>query len=359
MEDNESAVHYQTSNGRMPASSGATTGLWPFLPRTALIASVVLMTLLLILLATARTTLDWPAQESERFALLGIFILGLVPILLVLVDVVVERGAKVEYKGIVFDFSQAKLPATPGITIPANIGVQGLGVWDSGRERILDTLRSAVASDIVTIDLEDGRAWWETRLLVLLAGAVRHGHPKILVFIATEEGIRQCFVGWGVAEELLPLLLPAHSQYPLAYHAASAAARQWAMVEPVGPNIQPQLLAWGMSGVAGKRPWEAFDLNSGLPNPFLAEHLLASELEQKVEQVETPRSISVVRLNDLFGAVLRRGMIDKSWSAERQLAEFFRHDSTYIAITQNRQFKSLVSRLSVLNSVVGTLTQRR
>ena len=103
----------------------------------------------------------------------------------------------------------------------------------------------------------------------------------------------------------------------------------------------------------------AFDYNSGLPNPFFAEQLLASELGKKVEQAEPPRTISLVRLADLFRPVLHREHIDESWPSERQLDEFFAYDAPYIAVTENDQFKALVSRISVLNTMVGTLVKSK
>jgi hypothetical protein len=102
----------------------------------------------------------------------------------------------------------------------------------------------------------------------------------------------------------------------------------------------------------------AFEGHTGLPNPFLAEQLLASQLAEKVEQVEPPRTISIVRLEELFRPALHRERIDETWSSEPQLAEFFARDSAYVALTRDGQFKSLVSRLSVLNAIVGTLAQR-
>ena len=52
-----------------------------------------------------------------------------------------------------------------------------------------------MASEIAVIDLEDGQAWWETRLLVLLAGAVRLKKPDKIVFLGTDAEIVDCFQG--------------------------------------------------------------------------------------------------------------------------------------------------------------------
>jgi len=338
--------------------------LWPFRPRTAFVFSISILVLSLIVLAISKTIYSWPDQGSEKTVLLGIFILSLIPLLLRLADVAIERGAVVQYKDLKIDFSQVQKATTSGITIPANIGVPGQAVADSGTNEILGALRQAATSYMVIIDLEKGQAWWETRLLILLSGAVRHNQPKIFVFVGTDGGVENCFQGWGTASDLLPLLLDAHPKYHMIYHSVLAATRQWELVEPQGPNIQPPLPVsmqppGQAPGLAGRHSWMAFDYNTGLPNMFYAEQLLASELGEKIEQVESPRTISLVRLEELFRPVLHKAVIDESWPSERQLMEFFNHDLEFMAITRNGQFKSLVSRIDVLNTMVGALVQNK
>ncbi len=338
--------------------------MWPYKPRTAFLFLISILIILVIALAISRTTYSWPSPDSEKTVLLGIFVLSLLPILLMLADIIIERGASVEIKGVKIDFSQAQMASPSSITIPANIGVPGQAVADSGTNQILDALRQAVTSDMAILDLEEGQAWWETRLLVLLSGAVRHNQPKTIVFVGTDGGIRNCFQGWGVASDLLPHLLKVHPKYPMIYHSVLAAVRQWELVEPGEPNSQPPQPAWmqppGQApGLASSHPWMAFDYDTGLPNKFFAEQLLASELGEKIEQVESPRTISIVRLEELFRPVLHRAVINETWPSERQLSEFFDSDSGYIAVTQNGKYSTLVSRQTVLNAIVKTLVEKK
>jgi hypothetical protein len=335
--------------------------LWPFKPKTSIIVAIVILFGLLFTVVILRVTLNWPSPESETAVLLGIFLLSLLPILLLLIDTMIERGGVVEYRGVKIDFSQAQRMEMAGPTVPANIGVPGQAVADSGTNEILDALREATTSESVIIDLQEGHAWWETRLLVLIVGAVRHNQPKLVVFVGTDGGVANCFQGWASAGDLLPYLLKAHPKYTLIYRSVLAAVRQWEMVEPQGPNTQPPQPAWMQQagGMAGAHSWMVFEYESGLPNPFFAEQLLASELGTKVEQEEPPKTISIVRLEDLFRPVLHKEHIDESWSNERQLDVFFDHDTPYIAVTDQGRFKALVSRVSVLNTMVGTLVKNR
>ncbi len=338
--------------------------LWPYQSRTAITFSILILILSLIAYIVLQTVFSWPSQETEKTVLLGIFIFSLIPILLMVADVVVERGAVVEYKGVKIDFSQVQKAATPGITIPANIGIAGQPVSDSSTTQILDTLREAEKSNCIVIDLEEGQAWWETRLLVLLSGAVRHSRPNIFAFVGKDGGVDKCFQGWGSADDLFPILLKAHPQYQQIYYSVLAAVRQWELVEPQGPNIQPAQPVWmqapgGTPGLAGKHPWMAFDHSTGLPNKLFAEQLFASELGEKIEQEESPRTISLVRLEELFRPVLHTAFIDETWTTERQLSEFFEDNLEYIAFTHNSQYKSLISRIDVLNTIIGELAQSR
>ena len=48
------------------------------------------------------------------------------------------------------------------------------------------------------------KAWWETRLLVLLAGAVRHKKPDKVVFVGKEANMDRRFqVSRGTAPKVL------------------------------------------------------------------------------------------------------------------------------------------------------------
>ncbi|MFX0206045.1 MAG: hypothetical protein ACFFDT_08655 [Candidatus Hodarchaeota archaeon] len=215
---------------------------WPFKPRTSIAFTVLILVCLLTIFIVLRATINWPSDKSETPVLIGILIFSLLPVLLALVDAIIERGGVIKAGGVEIDFSQVPQMGTSEFIVPVNIGISGQSVADSSTTEILDALKQATACDVVIIDLEDGQAWWETRLLVLLVGAVRLQKPQKLVFIGKDRGIDKCFQGWGHPRELLPLLLQAHPQYLRSYHAAKAAARQWELVEPTGDVANPPRL---------------------------------------------------------------------------------------------------------------------
>lgn len=330
---------------------------WPFPPKNSIVWTTAMLVGLLFILAVAKAYGVWPIDYgSDTAVLAGLVVVSLLPVLLAVLDVIIERGGAIEYAGVKINFSRFPQAGMPMFTVPANIGIPSQPVSDSSTTQILDALTRATNCEVITIDLGDGDEWWETRLLVLLTGAVRQGRPAKIVFVGKEGGVDGCLQGWGYSTKLFPYLLKAHPQYLRSYHAAQAAARQWGLVELVTPPhaVPPPFV---QPGLATQYAWMAFDAQTGLPNTFLAEQLLASELGQKIESEEGPRPISLVRLKEIFQPVLYRFEVDTAWPEERQFAEFFGSESEYVAITQKGRFLSLASRLSLLNAIVKGLVQ--
>jgi hypothetical protein len=338
--------------------------LWPFKRRSSILSAMILLIVLLGIVTILRVRTGWPSEKSESAVLIGVLLLSLLPVLLAVLDVIIERGGVIEHGGVKIDFSQVRQMGVSGVTVPVNIGVRGESVTDSSTTQVLDALKQATACDVVTIDLEEGQAWWETRLLVLLAGAARLRKPDKIVFVGTDAGKQQCFQGWAHPSDLLPHLLQAHPQYLRSLHAARAAARQWELVEPVNPVLPgspgavPAQPPWMQVGLTTQHPWMAFDGATGLPNELLAEQLLATDLGARVESEEDPKRISLVRLEELFRPVLNKDSIDQSWPVDRQISTFFDSDSPYIAVTQNGRYSTLISRLLVLNEVLRIIVER-
>jgi len=238
---------------------------------------------LLVIVAVIRQKTRWLGPELDRTVFLGILIFSLLPIILVLFDFLAERKGVLEYKGIKLDFSRVvQAQVYFSVSVPQNVGVPDRAVSDSDTTQILDALRNALTSEVAVVDLERGGAWWETRLLVLLEGAVRLGHPSAIVFVAIEETIPGLFMGWAPPDELLPLLLNADPRYKESYARAKAAAHQWELVEPPGAGQATQPLPW-MQGLAVQHQWMAFDAVSRLPNRFALEQFLAADLGTHIE----------------------------------------------------------------------------
>ncbi len=338
--------------------------LWPFGPRTSIFSAIAILIGLVLIFVALRVTLKLPSQENERMILIGMFLFSLLPIALAIVDVFIERGGVFEYRGIKIDFSKIQKWGGSEITVSDNIGLPNQPLNSSSMPDILDALEKSMTCDVVIIDLKDGQAWWETRLLVLLAGAVRLKKPEKMVFVGKDSGIDKCFQGWSHPHELLPYLLKAHPQYLRSYHAAQAAARKRELVEPVNPvnptnpGSTPPIPDWMNTGLVVVHNVNSFD-KDGLPKEMLAERLLAYDLGSNVESKEGSKRVSLVRLEELFRQVLYNESIDESWKPGLQMEKYFEIKSDYFAVTQDRRYSKLVSRLTVLNTITQTLVEKK
>ncbi len=98
---------------------------WPFQPRISVISVILVLVGLLLIVAILRATLGWPGEKSENVVLIGVLLLSLVPVLLALLDVIIERGGVIKYGGVEINFSEVRQMGMSGIPISVNIGIRG------------------------------------------------------------------------------------------------------------------------------------------------------------------------------------------------------------------------------------------
>lgn len=335
---------------------------WPYKPKISIIVAVILLFVLILITAILRSTINWPPEASTNTIIIGILLLSLLPVLLAILDVIIDKGGSIGYKDFKIDFGKVQQSGLSGFTIPANIGVPGMAVTDSGTSNILELLKQATATGIVVVDLEDGHAWWETRLLVLVSGAERLKKPDKIVFVANEEGKQRVFQGWAEPEELLQQLLKEDQQYLRSFYTARAAAKQWELYGPlemISPNTYYQIPVpplWMQSRIATNHSWMAFSTQTGFPNELLTEQYLQNELGNEIEQKPSgSKHINIARLNELFKPILIKQAIDMSWENEKQTKALFTSDAAFIAITENGKYSSLVPRQNLLNEALKTI----
>ena len=162
------------------ASGGARSGpFWPFSVTAAWLSVPVILVALAAALSIVRSSTSWLDEASVAWSLLGVVVLALLPLLLVVLGRVADRGGSVTLPG-GFALAFAGVEAVQGqagtVRISANLGAPpGIDVFDSGGGNLMAALSRAVTNPVVVVDLEDGNAWWETRLLILLSGGARLG----------------------------------------------------------------------------------------------------------------------------------------------------------------------------------------
>ncbi len=198
------------------------------------------------------------------------------------------------------------------------------------------------------MDLEDGHAWWETRLLVLCAGAKRLGRPSVIVFTAVQGGKAGRYLGWGRPQELLDSLLVSDPHYRTAYlqmrslAAVAPLRRRAGDTDPTTPSLAvdvPQM-AW------------IIDRQVNSPSPVLGEELLSEALKP----LETPpREIDSMRLQCLFHAVLHTASVDRTVPDAEWVRSALQSDDDYIALTESGRYVGMMTSSAVVRHTLLSL----
>ena len=331
---------------------------WPFRPQQSILFTLIFLIILVPLSGIFREDIGWGSDSSANVILIGVFIVGLLPVLLAAIDLIIERGGTIGYGELKIDFSKVSKSVDVSFKVPVNIGVRGNFVADSLTINILGALEEASSSSIIVIDLEDGNAWWETRLLVLLSGAERLNKPDKIVFVADNTKGEQYFLGWAGPKELMQLLLKKDLRYQQAFYAARAVAKQYESLSSFQPagRYTP---AWMQNVLNKNYSWMAFAPGTDLPNPFLTEQILQDQLGENIERPGGAIAINSKSLLQMFDPVLNKQVIDKSWTDEQQTSELFIGDAPFIAITEHENYLTLVSRQMLLSQVLKDIVAKK
>ncbi|MGF1426525.1 hypothetical protein [Kitasatospora sp. LaBMicrA B282] len=299
-----------------------------------------LLAALLIVWGAARTALHLE-QVSAGWVLLGIAALSVLPLVLVVLDGLASTGGSIEV-GTVKIALTAETAVQPQVVVPSNVtNDPGTALADSGGHRILTALKKAAAADAVVVDLADGHAWWETRLLILCAGATRRGRPSAVVFTGVQAGRPGRFLGWGHPNELLEALLEADPDYRREYVKANgfgATARLDTAQRLPDPPSVPVVVPADQPAVL---------------NPFLEEQFLAILLAPK--ETPAPVEISTGRLHSLFDSVLRTASVDRSVGDADWVRSALRSEDERIVLTESGRYVGMMSRGAVTRAALLSL----
>ena len=138
-----------TSHSGSPVEAGSGFRLWPYRSRTALLASLILLLLLILALVGLRAADALAGDRISAWLLLGVVLVSLVPVFLILLDRVAESAGTVRGPGgVKVSFASVEVKARV----------------DFGRTTISRT--SAGIPPLVSPTVQVGRSWRRFNLLL-------------------------------------------------------------------------------------------------------------------------------------------------------------------------------------------------
>jgi hypothetical protein len=262
-----------------------------------------------------------------------------------------------------------------------NLGSLPGQVQDADRANIFDSLKKAVGTPGgVEADLKEGDDWWDTRLLVLVAGAVRLGSPKAVVFTSTTSDPPRGFVGWATPSELLRRLLAREPKLRDAYHAAQQDLLMQQLATPMALGGPPMLLPWPASAKmegswpvddplppfaerkAGTTDKVEYNFPSagqaslpyvGPEDEFRTERVLLNRVvELGLEEPGAPRWLTEVRVRELFSSILHTDALEREDDDRNWVETILTSTADFVAVTRGHRFENLVPRRAAVNAVL-------
>ncbi|MGW8375346.1 hypothetical protein [Streptomyces sp. ODS28] len=321
---------------------------WPFGPGSALLTSAVLLIIQVTGFFLLRAFADWPDEGLQPGVLIGLVAISSLPVLLMLLENVAAGGGSLGGFGFTLNFgavAESAAEQAPSGDIPRNMGAsEGLDIQPGG-PHVLMAVEAFAKNDLAVIDLEDGTAWWETRLAVVCAGAQRRGRPRAIAFVATDAGHPRVFQGWAQPGLMLGALTASDSALRNALDTAAVTTARWNLALPPCSPTEPPRTA------AELRPLDPRLAFTGtVRRPDAAEQVLLQEMSE-LERQHGPKTVSITRLNDLFRAFLHREALDESLSEQERLRSIFCTDTEYIAVTRSGRYMGLVPRNTMITNL--------
>ncbi len=370
----------------------AASELWPFSLKWAIVFTTALWLGFAVAVVVGEALVQQPGAEIVKALVPVVLLTGSIPIVLILVQFIARRRGKVGFHDVVVDFGGATRDVQ--FFIPSNIGDQTPVYADSSALNITGRLAFGLGEPIARIDLGQTPAaqWWETRLLIVCARAVRLGRPSALVFTASVSGEPGSYIGWARPADLLDKLLektvdvdrsgigspvtfagttiangPGHVTlrygeiYTKACQIADAlAGLEWltttnpAVVSPAQGAQQPT--------VPILTKWDAFDgparyvgapgyANLGVDalEPIILDQIGLLRLES------APRIVSAAEFTALFQSSLHPESIDLARPGKKQLDAFLGSTEPYIGIVNNGVFLRVATNRELQQSLLRSL----
>ncbi|MGW4890742.1 hypothetical protein ACWEQL_00505 [Kitasatospora sp. NPDC004240] len=231
----------------------------------------------------------------------------------------------------------------------------------------MEVLREGAHTEVAVVDLADGTAWWDTRLLVFCAGAARIGRPRAVVLTASIADTGPgTFLGWAPPDELRDRLLSRRPELRRAYDQGRAWLRQWELAEPrTGTPASPDAPAQPQVPFMPEPPATAQPRGAGLIHqlpdytldPFAPEVLLANAVGD-LEGVGRYTLVDLAEARAAFDTVLRHTAAEVDAPAESDgfwARRVLDTREPFVPLVRRNRYMGMLPRDRAVNDVLRTL----
>lgn len=300
----------------------------------------------------------WPnAKAGWPQALLVAAGFAALPLLVQILNFLRDSRASIEGLGVKLNFAAAVRAGTAEASALAIGEVrQGLNMPESN-SRALETATAQLAAEaIVVLDLEDGRAWYTTRLFAVAAAAQLLGSPRLLVVVG-RRGSRPRQPGGVIAPERLTDAVIAHDKR---YAAPWALAQRYVAALRALPAGAPpgQLPASAPPDLPMLTHYSYGWSNDG---DSIVMRIVIDALRDAatgLEPVDFPPWLTLVDFERIADAWLVRDTIDLAAPTRAKLAALFRASQSHVLATEDGSFKGVIDVRQAEREVLRQLAER-
>ncbi|MQX35521.1 hypothetical protein [Roseospira navarrensis] len=305
-------------------------------PQELLTAAAVFAAVMIGFVVLSQET-GWPnAASGWPLALIVAAVLAAAsPALRVLGELQASRASVTLPGGIAFDFSGTVVETRPD-PVPPNIVDPGLMLQDTSQEELDRAAARLAEATFVVADLEDGRAWYRSRLFALAGTAHVLGAPKAIVLLGTLGGEPRQPGGWIAPGDLVTALRRSDARYDALWTHARAYLSQVQTPQPAGQAPYPRLMEYQSHHMQiGDRVMMRILVNQmQMPDAGAGFSL--------IEDVEAPDWIDLRQAEALMAPWLVRKQIDLETDTRAQAAALATIEQPYVLAMRDGRYAGMI-----------------
>ncbi|WP_299441370.1 hypothetical protein [uncultured Rhodospira sp.] len=206
-----------------------------------LLTAAAVFAVVLIGFVVLSQQVGWP-NETSGWPLALIAAAGLAaasPAMRVLGELQASRASVTLPGGIAFDFSAAVVETRTDV-MPPNIVDPGLLLQDTTQEALDHAAARLAQETFVVADLEDGRAWYRSRLFALAGTATMLDTPRAIVVLGTVGGTPRQPGGWISPEDVITAMTRDDPRYEAVWNHARSYLTQLQAGQPNANGSYPR-----------------------------------------------------------------------------------------------------------------------